>query len=203
MNERVQLECYQFGDAVGPYSTTLWYRVLNVTRPVNYDGRSNEGFLPTHYVDDGLAGNQVDQGVPACRIDGAVPTPVVAPPVRHESPVQVHGAYIAPGGNLAVKLFAHYARGTGAAVVIDWRWFTPYKAFVNFVHTLQVGKANARVWEAPASTDLYWALGHFSIERTSAHCYYVYDFYDFSKTNPAHYLRGSRTFAEYASGCIY
>jgi hypothetical protein len=35
MNEQVQLECYTWGDAVGPYANRLWYFVLNVTRPAN------------------------------------------------------------------------------------------------------------------------------------------------------------------------
>lgn len=65
MNEQVQLQCYAWGDAVGPYNDTLWYRVLNVTRPT-IDGMTDQGYLSAHYIDDGAWANQVDSGVPAC-----------------------------------------------------------------------------------------------------------------------------------------
>jgi outer membrane protein assembly factor BamE (lipoprotein component of BamABCDE complex) len=64
-NERVQLECYAWGDAVGAYHNRLWYYVLNVTRPVN-KGKTNQGYLNAHYINDGKAANQVDAGVPQC-----------------------------------------------------------------------------------------------------------------------------------------
>jgi hypothetical protein len=63
--ERVRLLCYAWGDSVGAYSNRVWYRVTNVTRPSNA-GRANDGFLSAHYINDGLAANQVDAGVPAC-----------------------------------------------------------------------------------------------------------------------------------------
>ena len=46
-NERVQLECYAKGDAVGPYSDRLWYYVLNVTRPTNGDVANRATSTPT------------------------------------------------------------------------------------------------------------------------------------------------------------
>lgn len=63
--ERVQLRCYAWGDSVGSYANRLWYRVLNVTRPTNA-GAENSGYLNAHYIDDGLAANQIDAGVPSC-----------------------------------------------------------------------------------------------------------------------------------------
>ena len=68
-NERVQLKCYAWGDAVGPYSNRLWYYVLNMTRPTNA-GVTNQGYLNAHYINDGKLANQVDANVPGCR--GAV-----------------------------------------------------------------------------------------------------------------------------------
>src|SRR3954466_1752303 len=44
MGEQVQLRCYASGDSVGPYDDTLWYDVLDVTRPVN-NGVENSGYL--------------------------------------------------------------------------------------------------------------------------------------------------------------
>ena len=71
-NERVQLKCYAWGDAVGPYSDRLWYFVLNVTRPTNA-GVTNQGYLNAHYINDGKAANQIDAGVAQC---GTQPTPL-------------------------------------------------------------------------------------------------------------------------------
>ncbi len=71
MNEQVQLVCYAWGDAVGPYNNTLWYFALNVTRSVNA-GVENSGYLNAHYINDGLLANQIDAGVPQC---GAPPPP--------------------------------------------------------------------------------------------------------------------------------
>jgi hypothetical protein len=65
MNEQVQLHCYAFGDAVGPYNDTLWYFVVNVTRPT-VDGMADQGYLNAHFINDGALSGQVDAGVPAC-----------------------------------------------------------------------------------------------------------------------------------------
>jgi len=78
MNERVQLECYAFGQAIGPYNDSLWYYVLDVTRPTNYNGVANEGMLNAHYINDGKAANVVDAGVPAC-VNNLPPTPQPKP----------------------------------------------------------------------------------------------------------------------------
>lgn len=66
-NDRVRIQCHAWGDTVGSYSNRLWYRVDNVTRPtVPTNGAANNGYLNAHYVNDGLAANQVASGVPAC-----------------------------------------------------------------------------------------------------------------------------------------
>lgn len=65
MNEQVRLRCYGWGDSVGKYNDTLWYRADNVTRPTN-DGVANTGWLNAHYVNDGQNANVVDVGVPPC-----------------------------------------------------------------------------------------------------------------------------------------
>lgn len=76
-NERVQLQCYATGDAVGAFNDRLWYHVNNVTRPT-VSGRANVGYLNAHYINDGKNANVVDAGVPKC---GTSPPPVpsVAP----------------------------------------------------------------------------------------------------------------------------
>lgn len=80
MNEQVRLDCYAWGQAIGPYSNTLWYWTLNVTRPVNYDGQTNQGMLNAHYINDGLAANVIDAGVPAC-VNNRPPPPTTSPSV--------------------------------------------------------------------------------------------------------------------------
>jgi hypothetical protein len=62
--DRVQLQCYGWGDSVGSFGNTLWYYVTNISRSLN--GGSNAGWLNAHYIDDGLSANQVNPGVPAC-----------------------------------------------------------------------------------------------------------------------------------------
>jgi hypothetical protein len=64
-HEMVQLNCYEWGDAVGPYGDTLWYQVSNLTRPT-VDGLPDSGFLNAHYIADGQKSDVVDAGVPPC-----------------------------------------------------------------------------------------------------------------------------------------
>jgi hypothetical protein len=65
MGDEVQLLCYGWGDAVGPYSDTLWYQVNNLTRP-SVDGHANSGWLNAHYINDDQKANVVDAGVAPC-----------------------------------------------------------------------------------------------------------------------------------------
>jgi surface antigen len=75
--EQVRLSCYASGDAVGQYADTLWYLVSNVTRQT-VNGVANTGWLNAHYINDGKAANQVDEGVPAC--------PGTSPPAGSSTP---------------------------------------------------------------------------------------------------------------------
>lgn len=63
--DRVQLQCFGWGAAIGPYADRLWYRSANLTRP-SAPGRANVGWLNAHFINDGKAANVVDAGVPAC-----------------------------------------------------------------------------------------------------------------------------------------
>jgi hypothetical protein len=65
MNEQVELLCYQFGEAVGPYSDRLWYQTNDITRPT-INGRPNTGYLNAHFINDGKIANETDPGVPSC-----------------------------------------------------------------------------------------------------------------------------------------
>jgi surface antigen len=106
--EQVQLSCYASGDAVGQYADTLWYVVSNVTRPT-VNGVANAGWLNAHYVNDGMAANQVDSGVPACTTgtssppssgSSAPPTstpPASTPPATNPAPAPTWSETV--GGN--------------------------------------------------------------------------------------------------------
>jgi len=111
MNEQVQLQCYSWGDAVGPYGNTLWYDVTNVTRPTN-NGVSNSGYLNAHYINDGLAANQIDAGVPQC---GSSPPP---PPAGGAS-VYYSGAGDA-GWDLASPYASVIMTDNGSHGTADW-----------------------------------------------------------------------------------
>jgi surface antigen len=63
--EQVRLLCFRSGEVVGPYSDALWYRVDNVSRPTA-NGQSDSGWLNAHYINDGKAANEIDDGVPPC-----------------------------------------------------------------------------------------------------------------------------------------
>jgi hypothetical protein len=89
-NEQVKLECYVSGQAIGQFNDSLWYWVLDITRPTN-DGASNEGMLNAHYIDDKQKANVVDAGVPAC-VNNRPPAPApvttapAAPPSTRAAP---------------------------------------------------------------------------------------------------------------------
>lgn len=74
-NERVQLRCFTFGEAVGRYANRLWYNVVDVSRPSNA-GAENSGYLNAHYINDGTVANQIVAGVPDC----AAPQEATPPP---------------------------------------------------------------------------------------------------------------------------
>lgn len=114
MNERVQLECYAWGDAVGPYNDTLWYYVLNVTRPTN-DGAPNMGFLNAHYINDGKLANQIDAGVPAC-VNNRPPTqPPFQPKPQSPSVTLAQGPTASSGYRYAITL-SEFAANTPVTI---------------------------------------------------------------------------------------
>jgi hypothetical protein len=124
---------------------------------------------------------------------------------------QYHGIRIADSGTLAASLFGHYLSGHGEAVVIDWSYFRRDANFVNEAKSLRIGQSVSG-WAAPSPTDMYYALGHFTIKRDNANCYSVYDHYDFDWDTAKEYvvffpfwaiqIYGAREFDERASGFL-
>ncbi|WP_410666759.1 hypothetical protein [Amycolatopsis sp. cmx-4-68] len=72
--EHVRVKCYTIGTPFGPYNNTIWYYAYDVERPTAA-GRSNEGWINTHYVDDGMTANHAHPSVPSCNGGGGTPTP--------------------------------------------------------------------------------------------------------------------------------
>jgi len=103
MGERVQLRCYSWGDSVGPYNDTLWYKVLNVSRASNA-GVENSGFLNAHNINDGQNANVVDAGVPNCSGAAVAPT------------VKLAQGPAAPAGYRYAITLDHFAAGNSVSI---------------------------------------------------------------------------------------
>ena len=233
MGEQVQLECYALGQAIGPYNDSLWYYVLNVSRPVN-DGVPNNGMLNAHYINDGQVANVVDAGVPPC-VNNRPPTPQSGPtpgssggqpsnnsgsssgqnPTPSTSPQQCQkpsGTFIPDQRSVAYALYDHYMWASGTPVVIGWSFFTSSASFVKFAKGLTVNQP--QLYRNAPNTDMFWALGTFTVTRTSADCYAIYDHYDFTPNSSlpklpdtiltlpewAYQLSGAQDFNVYAAG---
>jgi RHS repeat-associated protein len=83
-------------------------------------------------------------------------------------------------GLITPRLFTHYLGGSGKSVRLRWSNFRSNPAFVKVARSIPVGKS--RVWKA-SSPDLFLALGHFTIKRTSKNTWAIYDKYDFRPGN--------------------
>jgi hypothetical protein len=116
MNERVQLICYGWGDAVGPYNDKLWYDVSNVTRPTA-NGVANDGWLNAHYIADGKSANELDAGVPVCpgysATQGSTPPPAESTPAPTPPPPAPSPTYSETTGGVA-HTWTNYTNAGGA-----------------------------------------------------------------------------------------
>lgn len=74
--EHLAVDCYSWGDPVGPYANHIWYRGLDVERP-SVNGHANYGYMNTHYVNDGMTADHPASGIPDC---SAPPPPPPPPP---------------------------------------------------------------------------------------------------------------------------
>lgn len=90
--EHVRVKCYSIGTSFGPYRNAIWYYAYNVERPTAA-GRSNEGWINTHYVDDGMTANHAHPSVPSCSSGGGggTPAPTPAPVSIYYSPYNANG----------------------------------------------------------------------------------------------------------------
>ncbi|WP_284747749.1 amidase domain-containing protein [Amycolatopsis sp. RTGN1] len=123
-NERVQLQCYAWGDAVGGYRNSLWYKVANVSRPTA-GSRADVGYLNGHYVNDGKNANQVDAGVPQC---GAATTSAPVNPTYNRSAsvawAEAHAQDPQANGTLCTWFVSNSLWAGGFAQTSEWRAHT-------------------------------------------------------------------------------
>lgn len=65
--DTVYIECWAYGDPVGPYGNTLWYDVLDMSHGQNADGNYPEGWVNDHFLDTpGTAANPQPYGLGPC-----------------------------------------------------------------------------------------------------------------------------------------
>lgn len=109
----------------------------------------------------------------------------------------------APSSHLSEWLFARFEGGYSTAVVVPWSYFTGNPQFVAKAKSIP---ENDEVigWRAVFPSDMYFALGHFTIKHTSPHCYLIYDKYDFSAVQLPFWLqqklKSAIPFDVYSSG---
>ena len=125
--------------------------------------------------------------------------------------LKYRGIRIADSGTLAASLYGHYLSGHGEEVVIDWSYFRRNETFVRKAKSLRIGEVVSG-WAPPINTDMYLALGQFTIARDTADCYLVYDHYDFDADSVSEFvvfypfwasqLYGAREFETHASGVL-
>jgi hypothetical protein len=98
--EHLRVRCFAVGTPFGPHHNDIWYYAVNVERPTAA-GRSNEGWMNTHYVDDGMTADNPHPSVPRCaRADGNGDAPVRrAPAAMYFSPYDGQDTYRVKDGS--------------------------------------------------------------------------------------------------------
>lgn len=133
-------------------------------------------------------------------------------PSPQEECRQVSGTLVADRGSAAYALYDHYMWGKGKPVVVEWSYFAGSTSFSEFAKGLSDGQRKG--YTNGLNTDMFYALGTFTVERTSENCYYIEDHYDFLPsfekrklvdtifTLPQWFyqLSGAREFYVYSSG---
>lgn len=190
----VSIACELEGQAVsnGYNVSAVWERL------------DNGSYLPNAFIDSKVDG--WTPGIPRC---DAAPAPAPEPTEQAQT---FAGTPIHSGQWLSYELWDHYLWGKGAQVVIAWDYLKNDPALVTWMRQLPAD-GYGRTYEASVGTndDLYWALGAFSVARTSELCYVIRDQYDFEPDKPTNLplqvynlyrLGGAQPFTTRASGCL-
>lgn len=110
--------------------------------------------------------------------DGGQPSSAPQPQSDVESCEAVSGVQ-APASNLSQWLLGRFEGGYSSPVVIPWEYFSGNPQFVEKAKSIPIN-GDVVGWRAVFPSDMYFALGRFTIKHTSEHCYSIYDKYDFS-----------------------
>ncbi|HEX7299235.1 MAG TPA: hypothetical protein VF257_09510 [Solirubrobacteraceae bacterium] len=138
MGEHVSVKCYVHGTPFGPYGNDVWYYAYDVERP-SVAGQANEGWINTHYVDDGMAADQPNPAVGQCASgsgDGGASAGAPQPafpegasiffqPKGHHDPTPAtrtveYGDWRAPGCTIRAAALADPLVGRWVSVLAGW-----------------------------------------------------------------------------------
>jgi hypothetical protein len=192
------------------YAITLHGFASNSNISINcFDAQSPSGFYPFTMHTDG-AGHAYTQsqcysgiggdhwakanGIESNRVSWGprpqAPAPPQAPanppaPATQPAPAQtpetckaVHGE-MGPSNNVSEWLIKRFEAGYSTDVVLPWSYFSGNPQFVAQAKSLAEDH-NVVGWRAVFPSDMYFALGHFTIYHAKGNCYEIVDTYDFS-----------------------
>jgi hypothetical protein len=86
---------------------------------------------------------------------------------------------------VAAGLLSHYLDGGGPAA-IEWAYFSGDARFVEWAHGLSEGES--QLYRAPWNSDMFRALGTFTVTRTDDNYYVIKDRYDYRPDKPANWI---------------
>lgn len=190
---RVSLACEAVGQPVsnGYQTIAIWDRLDDGT------------WLPNAFLDTRT--DSWTPGVPRCDAAPAS-APILDRPIRYEGDhlTNMYGPW-----PLAYALYDHYMWGQGRNVVLEPEWVAGISGFRAEVYSLDIGQLG--VWTPPKDSDLFWAIGSFTVVRETPNCWAIYDHYDFTPDKPSNWpyvvywsyqIGGAREFDVNASGCF-
>ncbi len=191
-NATVSVSCRDSVNPGGFYSFTLIANSSGYAFTHSYC-YSNDG--PDHWVVvNGVESNHVSWNARSSRGGGASITSPISSGSRGGSTgspasevCEAVSGVETPASNVSSWLFGHFEAGYSSPVVIPWPYFSSNPQFVQEAKSISVG-SNV-VWRPVFPSDMYFALGHFTIEHTSTNCYSIYDVYDFSKVELPFWLQ--------------
>lgn len=179
-NQDVDVNCFDTVDPQGFYPFTMR------TDGSGYaftQGQCYSADGPDHWViANGVESNHVTWGgSPGGGSDSSGSTGGGSTPTTQPPPVEtcevVEGVQ-APASDVSWWLLGRFEGGYSGPVVIPWEYFSGNPQFVEKAKSIPVGEAVVG-WRAVFPSDMYFALGRFTITRTSEHCYSIFDIYDF------------------------
>jgi hypothetical protein len=62
--DKVFLNCWQWGDPVGPYNNRVWWEVADESR--GFNGTFSGGWISDHFIDTPTTANHPLAGIPEC-----------------------------------------------------------------------------------------------------------------------------------------